>query len=96
MLLLPDTRGCTVITDSGFNTYMGVPHEIIKRLFFQERIIDNTTSIIAPTRKEVCVLMGNPIADIYCKILKQFYVKPIQIFNATTETIFKGGGKWKD
>ena len=30
MLLLPDVEGCTIITDDGYCTCMGMPHDVVK------------------------------------------------------------------
>lgn len=97
MLLLPDIEGCTIITDSGYCTCMGVPQAVVKQLFYQEREIDSTTSLIDPVRKEVYVVMNNhPISDIYCELLKQVGVKAIPINSANPDKVFKGGTQWKD
>lgn len=97
MLLLPDIEGCTIITDSGYCTCMGVPQAVVKQLFYREREIDSTTSLIDPVRKEVHIVMNNrPIADIYCELLKQVCVKAIPIHSENPDKVFKGGIQWKD
>ena len=97
MLLLPDIEGCTIITDSGYCTCMGMQHDVVKQLFYKETKIDNTTSLMDPVRKEVCVVMNNhPIPDIYCELLKQVGIKAIPINSATPDKVFKGGTQWKD
>lgn len=97
MLLLPDVEGCTIITDGGYCTCMGMPHDVIKQLFYKETKIDHTTSLIDPVRKEVYVVMNNhPISDIYYELLKQVGVKAIPINSANPDKVFKGGTQWKD
>lgn len=97
MLLLPDVEGCTIITDGGFCTCMGMPHDVVKQLFYTETKIDNTTSLIDPVRKEVYIVMNNhPISDIYCELFKQVGVKVTTINSANPDKVFKGGTQWKD
>lgn len=36
MLLLPGVEGCTIITDGGYCTCMGMPHDVVKQLFYKE------------------------------------------------------------
>lgn len=97
MLLLPDIEGCTIITDKGYCTYMGMPQDVVKHLFYRENKIDETISLVDPIRKEVHIVMNNrPIADIYCELLKQVCITAIQINSEKPEQVFKGEAKWKD
>lgn len=97
MLLLPDIKGCTIITDVGFCTCMGMPQAVVKQLFYRETKIDDTTSILDPIQKEVYVVVNNhPIATIYCELLKQIGVKVVPIRGESPDKVFKGGTQWKD
>lgn len=97
MLILPDIKGCTIITDSGFCICMGVPQAVVKQLFYQEIEISDTIGILKPVHTEVYVAMNNqPIANIYCKLLEQIGVKVNHIHNGSPDIVFKGGTKWKD
>ena len=97
MLLLPDIEGCTIITDKGYCTCIGMPQDVVKHLFYRENKIDETISLVDPIRKEVHIVINNrPIADTYCELLKQVGIKAIPINSATPDKVFKGGTKWKD
>ena len=61
----PHIDGCTIVTESGFCSVMGHPYDIIEGLFIKRTKIDDITTVIAPSVKEVSVLEGNIHAGYY-------------------------------
>lgn len=89
MILIPNTNGCTFITDDGFSVVNGHPVEIVHGLFVKEIVINSKTSVIMPTVKEVSVFDNDDVlADMYCELLgsqnikvkRIRYIKPNKIF----------------
>jgi len=89
MIIVPNTNGCTFITDDGFTVVDGHPAEIVHGLFVKEVVINPKMSVIMPTIKEVSVFdNGDILADMYCELLESQnikvkriqYIKPNKIF----------------
>lgn len=89
MIIIPNTNGCTFITDDGFSVVNGHPVEIVHGLFVKEVVINSKMSVIMPTVKELSVFdNGDILADMYCELLEAQnvkvkriqYIKPNKIF----------------
>lgn len=55
MILIPNIDGCTIITNNGFCSILGHPFDIVPSLFVKRDKIDDTTTLISKTVKEVSV-----------------------------------------
>ena len=89
MIIMPHIDGCTIITESGVCSVMGHPYDIIEGLFIKRTKIDDITTVIAPSVKEVSVLEGNIHAGYYIDLLKQIGVKVNIIPQKNPEKVFK-------
>ena len=89
MIIMPHIDGCTIVTESGFCSAMGHPYDIIEGLFIKRTKIDDITTVIAPSVKEVSVLEGNIHAGYYIDMLKQIGVKVNIIPQKNPEKVFK-------
>ena len=78
MIIMPHIDGCTIVTESGF-----------EGLFIKRTKIDDITTVIAPSVKEVSVLEGNIHAGYYIDLLKQIGVKVNIIPQKNPEKVFK-------
>ena len=74
MIIMPHIDGCTIVTENGFCSVMGHPFDIIEGLFIKRTKIDDITTVIAPSAKEVSVLEGNIHAGYYIELLKKIGV----------------------
>ena len=91
MIIMPHIDGCTIVTESGFCSVMGHPYDIIEGLFIKRTKIDDITTVIAPSVKEVSVLEGNIHAGYYIDLLKQIGVKVNIIPQKYPAKVFKVG-----
>jgi len=91
MILIPDIQGCTIITNKGFCTVVGIPHDIVYGLFAKETVVNDTTSVISHTTKEISLLMnGQPICEVYKRLLETLHIKVNPLFDVNPEKIFGG------
>mgnify|MGYP001059810887 CR=1 FL=1 len=68
MILIPNIDGCTIITNNGFCSILGHPFDIVPSLFVKRDKIDDTTTLISKTVKEVSVLEGNFHSEYYIEL----------------------------
>lgn len=91
MILIPDIQGCTIITNKGFCAVAGTPYDIIYGLFAKETVVDDTTSVVSPTTKEVSLIMNRqPIGEVYKHLLETLHIKVKLLFDMNPEKIFEG------
>lgn len=79
MILIPNIDGCTIITNNGLCSILGHPFDIVPSLFVKRDKIDDTTTLISKTVKEVSVLEGNFHSEYYIELLKNLFPKNIQV-----------------
>lgn len=89
MIIMPHIDGCTIVTENGFCSVMGHPFDIIEGLFIKRTKIDDITTVIAPSAKEVSVLEGNIHAGYYIDLLKKIGVNVNVIPQKNPEKVFK-------
>lgn len=89
MIIMPHIDGCTIVTENGFCSVMGHPFGIIEGLFVKITKIDDITTVIAPSVKEVSVLEGNIHAGYYIDLLKKIGVNVNVIPQKNPEKVFK-------
>lgn len=89
MILIPNIDGCTIITDNGFCSILGHPFDIVPSLFVKRDKIDDTTTLISKTVKEVSVLDGNFHSEYYIELLKNLGIDVKVILQKHPSKIFK-------
>lgn len=89
MIIMPHIDGCTIVTENGLCSVMGHPFDIIEGLFIKRTKIDDITTVIAPSAKEVSVLEGNIHAGYYIELLKKIGVNVNVIPQKNPEKVFK-------
>lgn len=89
MIIMPHIDGCIIVTENGFCSVMGHPFGIIEGLFVKITKIDDITTVIAPSVKEVSVLEGNIHAGYYIDLLKKIGVNVNVIPQKNPEKVFK-------
>ena len=89
MIIMPHIDGCTIVTENGFCSVMGHPFDIIEGLLIKRTKIDDITTVIALSVKEVSVLEGNIYAGYYIDLLKRIWVKVNIVPQKNPEKVFK-------
>lgn len=90
VLLIPDWKGCTIITDNGYCTIQGLPNDIVDKVFVSEIPISNGIGLITPLVNELTIVSGSSAASLYCKLLNEHHIVTKEIFNTKPSALLKG------
>lgn len=89
MILIPNQNGCTFVTDTSFSMVSGSPHIIIEKLIRDEIKIDENTTVLLSTIKEISILDIMPFSIIYINLLKASGVEVKVLKSVKPEKLFK-------